>query len=85
MKIIILVVSIILSTASASAADVDTRYMQGLGDTRYQKIESEIVGRGYHLYVMLPDGYESSTDTSYPTVYVLDGGGLFPLLASYYR
>ncbi len=85
MKIITLVVSIILSTASASAADVDTRYMQGLGDARYQKIESETVGRGYHLYVMLPDGYESSADTSYPTVYVLDGGGLFPLLAAYYR
>jgi len=47
MKNIILVASIILSTASVSTADVDTRYMHGLGDASYQQIESEIVGRNY--------------------------------------
>jgi len=59
--------------------------MQGLGDTRYQRIDSEIIGRGYHIFVMLPDGYEESPEEHYPTVYVLDGGALFPLLSAYYR
>ena len=33
---------------------------------------------------MLPDGYEQTSEQSYPTIYVLDGGELFPLLVSYY-
>jgi len=74
-----------MAAASATAADVDTSYLQGLGDARYERFESETIGRGFHVYVMLPDGYDSSADTSYPTIYVLDGGGLFPLLASYSR
>ena len=47
--------------------------MQGLGDVRYHQVESESVGRGYHIYVRLPDGYTES-EASYPTVYLLDGG-----------
>ena len=59
--------------------------MQGLGDTRYHRVESENVGRGYHILVKLPDNYDGAAEKSYPTVYVLDGGALFPLFAAYYR
>ena len=34
---------------------------------------------------MLPDGYEQVVERTYPTIYVLDGGALYPLLVSYYR
>lgn len=72
----------ILATTAAWAAD--TQFMQGLGDVRYHQVESEGVGRGYHIYVRLPDGYAES-EASYPTVYLLDGGNTFPMLAPYYQ
>lgn len=79
------IASIILLVSPAAFSAVDTRLMQGLGDTRYEQIDSEIVGRSYHTFIMLPDGYEPSADKKYPTIYVLDGGALFPLLSAYYR
>ena len=72
----------ILATTAVWAAD--TQFMQGLGDVRYHQVESESVGRGYHIYVRLPDGYAESEE-SYPTVYLLDGGNTFPMLAPYYQ
>ena len=68
----------------ASSA-VETRFMQGLGDTHYQRFDSETLGRHYHIYVMLPDGYKQNPGDDYPTIYLLDGGALFPLLSAYYR
>jgi predicted alpha/beta superfamily hydrolase len=68
-----------------TAANIDTHIPYGLGDFYHHEVESEIVGRSYHVYVMLPDDYGKSVDTEYPTVYVLDGGALFPLFAAYYR
>jgi len=85
MRYIAWFVSMVLMTVSAAFAAVDTRYMQGIGDTRYQQIDSVNVGRSYHIFIMLPDGYKPSADEKYPTIYVLDGGALFPLLAAYYR
>lgn len=79
------VVHVLLLVGSLANASVDTEFLQGLGDTRYHRVVSDNVGRGYHLYVMLPEGYEESTRETYPTIYLLDGGSLFPLLASYYR
>lgn len=78
-------VLIFLMTVSAAFAAVDTRFMQGIGDTRYQQIDSVTVGRSYHIFTMLPDGYDLSSDKTYPTIYLLDGGSLFPLLAAYYQ
>lgn len=71
--------------ASLPARAVDTQFMQGLGDVRYHHIESDIVGRGYHIYVKLPDDYDEAGELPYPTIYILDGGALFPLFAAYYR
>jgi predicted alpha/beta superfamily hydrolase len=34
---------------------------------------------------MLPDGYEQTPEQRYPTIYLLDGGALFPLLTAYYQ
>ena len=75
----------LLVLAAAPVLAVDTQFMHGLGDTRYHHLEFEVVGRGYHLYVMLPDNYDSDDSMVYPTVYVLDGGGLSPLFSAYYR
>ena len=85
MKCVAGIVSIVLLCATTSYADIDSRYLQGLGDSHYQTFESKIVGRSYHIFTMLPDGYDANDDKTYPTIYLLDGGALFPLLVAYYR
>jgi uncharacterized protein len=55
-------------------------FLPGLrGD--YFRLESKRVGRGFHIYVRLPEGYGRDKDKRYPTVYILDGDVLFPILA----
>jgi predicted alpha/beta superfamily hydrolase len=76
---------LLLLASSLANAAVSTEFLQGLGDTRYHLVASDSIGRSYHVYVMLPDTYDESTDNKYPTVYLLDGGELFPLLSAYYR
>ena len=84
MRKAVVYVLLLLAGSMANAA-VGTEFLQGLGDTRYHHVESASIGRGYHIYVMLPDGYDESADDKYPTIYLLDGGALFPLLSAYYR
>lgn len=73
---------ILLFAVPVSAAD--TGFLQGLGDVRYHLSQSKVIGRDFHIFVMLPDGYEESAK-GYPTIYLLDGGNLFPMLTPYYR
>ena len=73
---------LLLVPAASNAAG--TEFMQGLGDVSYHHVNSEIVGRGYHIHVRLPVEYDQS-DRDYPTVYLLDGGNTFPMLAPYYQ
>lgn len=76
--------TVFLIIFSTTVTAVDTRFMEGLGDTHYKLMNSEIVGRSYHIFITLPDGYEQSAHEKYPTIYLLDGGTLFPLLSAYY-
>ena len=85
MRFLIGLVAVFAVLSPTASAAVETRFIQGLGDTRYQRIDSETVGRPYHIFVMLPDEYEQASGKEYPTIYVLDGGALFPLLVAYYR
>lgn len=48
----------------------------------YFEFESSVVGRSFHIYVSLPEGYDSTESTEYPVVYLLDGDSLFPILAA---
>ena len=75
---------VFLITGPITAAAVDTRYMQVIGDTHYHELDSTVVGRSYHIFVRLPEGYQQSAEEKYPTIYLLDGGNLFPLLSAYY-
>ena len=69
-------------SAETTAQTFDPQYLQSLDSTHYHLIDSESVGRPFHIYVRLPSE-AASEDTRYPVVYVLDGGALFPLFASY--
>jgi uncharacterized protein len=66
--------------ARTSAEDtIPLNYLPALsGD--YFKLESQAVGRAFHVYVRLPEGYDERVQ--YPVVYVLDGDSLFPILAA---
>ncbi|WP_444941001.1 alpha/beta hydrolase [Microbulbifer sp. ZKSA004] len=48
----------------------------------YFKLDSAIIGRPYHIYTRLPEGYNPNEDTTYPVIYLLDGDSLFPILAT---
>lgn len=48
----------------------------------YFKFDSTAVGRPFHIYIRLPQGYDKNTAELYPTVYILDGDSLFPILAA---
>lgn len=48
----------------------------------YFEFQSETVGRSFHVYVRLPQGYEADPNARYPVVYVLDGDSLFPIVAA---
>ena len=74
-----------LLTVSSPSSALETRFLQGVGDAHYLRFESETIGRDFHLFIMLPDSYNQHPEQSFPTIYVLDGGALFPLLAAYYR
>ena len=48
----------------------------------YFRVDSRHVGRSFHIYVRLPDGYDPSAARTWPTVYLTDGDSLFPILAA---
>lgn len=74
---------LVLVPGTVSADNFD--HLQGLRNTYYQHIESTEVGRSFHVYVTLPDSYGEDQRRSYPTIYILDGGTMLPLLAAYHR
>ena len=39
----------------------DLRYLQSLSDTSYHHVESAVIGRGFHVYVMAPAGRDNDT------------------------
>jgi predicted alpha/beta superfamily hydrolase len=78
-----LLLFVVASPTVFSATDFS--YLQSIAGTRYHRVDTTNNNRSYHLYVLLPDNYGSAAESSYPVVYLLDGGGLYPMLAGYYR
>lgn len=81
MRLVVTMLAILF--ASLAAAEVDTRYLPAFGDSRYEQFDSKVIGRSFHLFVRLPDGYDDSPGALYPTIYLLDGGVQFPMLSTY--
>ena len=83
MKILMTLLCLALFPAQLLADDL--RYLQSLNDASYHHVDSAVIGRGFHVYVIAPAGRDNDADKKYPTIYLLDGGSKFPLLAPYYR
>ncbi len=48
----------------------------------YFRLDSNTVGRPYHIYVRYPGGYRDNPEQQYPVIYLLDGDSMFPILAA---
>ena len=85
MKSLLVILFCILGCSIACAETVSVRGLQGLDETRYHRLESATLERGYDILVGLPRDYDVAQQQTYPTIYILDGGELYPLLRSYYN
>lgn len=80
LKIIPLLATLIFSVA-ISAEDVTADYLHSLNEPFFHELVLKEQGRSIGLHVRLPKEYDDTQ--TYPTVYLLDGGITFPLLAGY--
>ncbi len=71
------------ATSPNAHADPWLDRLFGLGQSDTFTLASETLDRDFHVYVRLPQGYRDS-DESWPVIYLLDGGILFPMLAPYH-
>ena len=65
------------------ATDPMLQAMQGISDTDHIAVQPERLGRPLQLLIKTPPAEDDNT--LFPTVYLLDGGALFPMLAGYYN
>jgi uncharacterized protein len=66
--------------ASDDSAIAPLNFLPALaGD--YFRLDSEVIGRAFHIYVKLPQSYDTDSSQAYPVVFVLDGDSLFPVIA----
>lgn len=60
--------------------ETELSYLPGVAG-EYFTVPAKRLGRDFHVFVKLPESYDQETSKTYPTVYVLDGESLFPILA----
>ncbi len=71
--------------ANAAAADEGPlSKLQSIGNAKHHEVVVDELGRSFHVIVNVPSDYDASERKEYPTVYLLDGGVTFPMLAGYY-
>ena len=85
MNLITTLIGIVAAVAVSPAQTVSIDGVQALDNTRHHVVESETLNRRFDVIVGLPDNYAAGSETYYPTIYLLDGGELYPLLRGYYR
>ena len=81
---ILLITCFLLSSFVSRADSLDSVLLQSLGEVKYHELKSAQLGRSLHVFVDLPEDYHAS-EKNYPTVYLLDGGNTFPLMAAYHH
>lgn len=79
MRLLLGLAILFLAAMPARAQDAAPTPAAMRGDYFY--ISSAEIGRGFHIHVRYPEGYDPAAPRLYPTVYVTDGDSLFPMLA----
>lgn len=81
----VLLIILLMTSACVSWADsLETHLLQSLGEVKYHELKPTALGRSLHIFVDLPENYLESGQ-NYPTIYLLDGGNTFPLIAAYHH
>jgi uncharacterized protein len=83
--LILMIFSCIRVTATESK-QIAWDKLQGLGEVEYFSLQNDKEDGSkqlYHIFIRVPEPDQGNAK-SYPTLYLLDGGTNFPLLASYY-
>ena len=75
------IIPLVLSVLSTSANDL--KPLTSLQHLDYQLFKSDLIKHEYHIYIKSPTDIEAGK--KYPTIYLIDGGITFPLLAAYSR
>ncbi len=76
---------VVLLWTSTAAYPEEFQHLQAMRNISYEKVRAQEIDRDFHIYTMRPDSYATEPDRQYPTIYLLDGGALMPLLSGYYR
>jgi predicted alpha/beta superfamily hydrolase len=71
-----------VSAQASNAADSAQSEIPAALRGDYFYIRSDEIGRGYHIHVRYPEGYDPAAERTWPTVYLTDGDSLFPILAA---
>jgi len=79
MKFLLLVFLLVNMSKLVYSNDLDK--LTSIENTVYHELKSKLLDKSYHIYIKAPKPVVK--DKKYITVYVLDGGITFPLLASY--
>lgn len=85
MNTLVSLMAVVAANAVSPGKTVGIDGVQALDNTRHHVVESEVLDRRFDVIVGLPENYAADTRTYYPTIYVLDGGELYPMLRGYYR
>lgn len=73
---------------ASNSKQVDWQKLHGLGNVEYIQMQTQKEGgnqQSYHIFIRLPEDLDPIGKTTYPTLYLLDGGTNFPLFSSYYK
>jgi len=82
---ILLLAALLALPFTGTGGETDFTHLQAIARAEHHRVTATEPDGTYHVYVRVPESYEADGDTVYPTLYILDGGNLFPLLAGYYR
>jgi len=82
--LLLLITLVLPSQVIAQTRNLDTNLLQSLGDVEYHELKSAQLKRSFHIFVDLPEDYRDSGQ-NYPTIYLLDGGNTFPLMAAHHH
>jgi hypothetical protein len=82
--LLLLITLVLPSQVIAQTGNLDTNLLQSLGDVKYHELKSVQLKRSFHIFVDLPEDYRDSGQ-DYPTIYLLDGGNTFPLMAAHHH
>jgi len=80
-RFITILLGLVLVTLKVQPNEIQN--LTSLQNSHYHLLHSKIINHDYHIYINLPLDYMQNPTKKYPTIYLLDGGMTFPIIAGY--